>query len=100
MNSLTLNAVTEVPWVGTWLKGQAELSSQDYANAIATFKTLDTVHHLKENSSVLVNMAYCHNYLYQTHKAIYCLQRVRHNTKNETLQFFDENLSILKATRI
>lgn len=80
MSSLTLNAVTEVPWVGTWLKGQAELVGQDYNNAVATFKTLDTVNHLKDNSAVLVNMAFCYNYLNNNTKAINCLQRVKNPT--------------------
>lgn len=76
VNSLMLNAVADVPWMGTWLKGQAELNAQDYTNAISTFKTLDNVNYLKDNSTVLVNMAYCHNHMYDDKKAISCLQRV------------------------
>lgn len=79
VNSLTLNAVTEVSWVGIWLKGQAELVGQDYSSAIATFKTLDNVKHLKDNSVVLVNLGFCYNYLYNTTKAINYLQRVKRN---------------------
>lgn len=71
-----LNAVTDVPWIGTWLKGQAELNAQNYANAASTFKTLDSVNYLKDNSAVLVNIAYCYNFMYDEKKAISCLQRV------------------------
>lgn len=86
VNSLMLNAVTDVPWIGTWLKGKAELNAQNYANAASTFKTLDSVNYLKDNSAVLVNIAYCYNYMYDEKKAISCLQRV---SKSISYYFFN-----------
>lgn len=82
VNSLMLNAVSDVPWMNIWLKGQAELNAQNYTNAVATFKTLDTASYLKDNSTVMVNMAYCYNFMYDDQKAITYLQRVREGLIN------------------
>lgn len=80
MNSIMLNAVTDIPWMTMWLKGLAEMNAQDYTGAINTFKMLNTSGYLRDNSAVLVNMAQCYNYMCDEKKAINYLQMVKQNT--------------------
>lgn len=67
---------SEITWLGTWIKAQAQLHARDYANAIQTYKIMDTHGLLKDNTSLLVNMAYCYHYMCEDNKAISILQKV------------------------
>lgn len=76
MNCLVFEASSEIPWLGTWIKAQAQLHSKEFSNAIQTYRSLDIYGVLKDNTTLLVNLAYCHHYLYEDQKAISLLQKV------------------------
>lgn len=71
-----LEAVNDITYLNMWLRGQAELHSRDYATAISTFKSLDMPGILKNNSMLMVNIAYCYTFLCEDKKAISYLQGV------------------------
>ncbi|KAL1494829.1 hypothetical protein ABEB36_010357 [Hypothenemus hampei] len=75
VNSLVVEASSEITWVGSWIKSQAQLHAREYTNAIQTYKSMDTHGLLKDNTFLLVNMAYCYYYMCQNSKAISVLQR-------------------------
>lgn len=70
-----LEATSDLPWINTWLRAQAQMHSRDYSNAMKTFNSLDTFSLLKNNSQLFLNMAYCYNYMCDDIKAILFLQR-------------------------
>lgn len=70
-----LDATTELSWIKTWLRGQAHMHTQEYVNAIATFKSIDI---LKDNSTFLVTLAYCYVYMCNDKKALSILQKALH----------------------
>lgn len=91
VNSLMLEAVNDITYLTMWLRGQAELHSRDYATAVSTFKSLDVSGLLKNNSILMVNIAYCYNFMCEDKKAIAYLQRVRSfymNFKNHITVLF------------
>lgn len=76
MNSLIVDATSEISWLNIWIKAQAQFHSQDFANAIKTYRSLIANGPLKDNISVLVEMAQCYHYLCEDQKAISILQKV------------------------
>ncbi|KAF5291187.1 hypothetical protein FQA39_LY14429 [Lamprigera yunnana] len=82
VNSLMLGATAESGWISVWLRGLAEMNLREYKSAIATFKSLDIPGVLKNNSSLLVNIAQCYNLLCEDKKAVSVLQRVAQNDPN------------------
>lgn len=83
MNCLVIESSSEIPWIGTWIKAQAQLHSREFAGAIQTFKGMDAFGVLKDNKVLLVNLAYCHHYLHEDEKAISLLQKVNDRKINE-----------------
>ncbi|KAG5888091.1 hypothetical protein JTB14_021892 [Gonioctena quinquepunctata] len=75
VNSLMVEVSSEISWLSTWVKAQAQMNSKDFGNAIKTFKTMDTHGLLKDNTSLLVNMAYCYHYMCEDNRAISILQK-------------------------
>nr|XP_023020055.1 anaphase-promoting complex subunit 7 [Leptinotarsa decemlineata] len=75
VNSLMVEVTSEISWLNTWLKAQAQLNSRDFVNAIKSFKSMDAHGLLKDNTSLLVNMAYCYHYICEDNRAISILQK-------------------------
>ncbi|CAH1170860.1 unnamed protein product [Phaedon cochleariae] len=75
VNSLMVEVSSEISWLNSWIKAQAQMHSRDFVNAIKTYKSMDTHGLLKDNTSLLVNMAYCYHYLCNEQKAISILQK-------------------------
>ncbi|XP_022918130.2 anaphase-promoting complex subunit 7 [Onthophagus taurus] len=82
VNSLMLEVTSEPSWLNLWLRGQAQMYSQDYNSAIATFKSLEIQNLLKDNSSLLVTIAYCYVYLCDNKSALQYLQRAIRSDPN------------------
>lgn len=76
VNSLMVEVSSEISWLNLWIKAQAQLYSRDFANAIKTYKNMDSHGLLKDNPSLLVNMGYCYHYMCEDSKAIAVLQKV------------------------
>lgn len=77
-----LEATKELTWLNTWLRGHAQMYMKDYSSAIITFKSLDNVGLLKNNSQLFINIAYCYNYICNYKNAKYYLQRAIQLTPN------------------
>ncbi|KAJ8938708.1 hypothetical protein NQ318_007996 [Aromia moschata] len=75
VNSLMVEVSSEISWLSSWIKAQAQLHSRDFANAIKTYKSMDTHGLLKDNTSILISMGYCYHYMCEDHRAISVLQR-------------------------
>ncbi|KAJ8931903.1 hypothetical protein NQ314_015172 [Rhamnusium bicolor] len=75
VNSLMVEVSSEITWLSSWIKAQAQLYSRDFENAIKTYKSMDTHGLLKDNTSLLVNMGYCYHYMGENHRAISVLQK-------------------------
>lgn len=73
VNSLMIEATSDHNWINIWLRGQAQMHSKEYLNAINTFKSIDA---LRENVNLLVTVAYCYVYLCNEKMALKTLQRV------------------------
>lgn len=71
-----LEATKDLIWLTAWVKGHSFMQMKEYSNAVATFKSLDTPGMLKNNYQLLLNIAYCYNYLCDNMKAKHYLQRV------------------------
>lgn len=76
VNSLIVDVSSDISWLNLWIKAQAQVHSKDFANAIKTYKSLTGNGPLKDNCSVLVDMAYCYHYICEDYKAISILQKV------------------------
>ncbi|RZC31825.1 TPR 11 domain containing protein [Asbolus verrucosus] len=96
VNSLMVEVTSEVNWLNLWLKAQAQLYSRDFANAIQTYKSMDSYGLLKDNTLILVNMGYCYHYMCEDDKAIAVLQRAMKLDQN--LVFGKDLLSTLLAS--
>ena len=96
VNSLMTDVTTEISWLNLWLKAQAQLYSREFASAVQTYKSMDSHGLLKDNTSVLVNMAYCYHYICDDATAISVLQRAMKLDQN--LVFGRDLLSTLLAT--
>lgn len=68
---------SEITWLSSWIKAQAQLHSRDFANAIKTYKSMDTHGLLKDNTSLLISMGYCYHYMCEDQRAMSILQKVR-----------------------
>ncbi|XP_023312320.1 anaphase-promoting complex subunit 7-like [Anoplophora glabripennis] len=75
VNSLMVEVSSEITWLNSWIKAQAQLHSRDFANAIKTYKSMDTHGLLKDNTSLIVNMGYCYHYMCEDQRAISVLQK-------------------------
>lgn len=75
VNSLVVEVSSELTWLSSWVKAQAQLHARDYSTALQTYKSMDTHGLLKDNTSLLVNMAYCYHYMCEDNKAISMLQK-------------------------
>lgn len=79
VNSLIVDVTSDISWLNSWIKAQAQLHSKDFTNAIKTYKNLTANGPFKDNPSVLVDMAYCYHYICEDQKAISILQKVSIN---------------------
>jgi anaphase-promoting complex subunit 7 len=96
VNSLVVEVTSDLSWLNLWFKAQAQLYSRDFSNAIQTYKSMDTHGLLKDNTSLLVNLGYCHHYLCEDDDAIAVLQRAMRLDQN--LIFGRDLLSTLLAS--
>lgn len=76
VNSLIVDVSTDISWLNSWIKAQAQMHSKDFTNAVKTYRSLIANGPLKDNSSVLVDMAYCYHYMCEDQKAVSILQKV------------------------
>lgn len=76
ISSLTLEVTTENNTLSLWLKAQAQHHSGDFRNAIKTYKSLDSSGAVRDNISLLLNLAYCYVYVCEEKKAIDVLKRL------------------------
>lgn len=74
VNSLMVQVTSEINWLSQWLKTQAQLYSNDFTNALNSYKGLNWCV-FSNNTTVLVDMAYCYHYLCEDSNAIQTLQR-------------------------
>jgi anaphase-promoting complex subunit 7 len=96
VNSLVVEVTSDLSWLNLWFKAQAQLYSRDFSNAIQTYKSMDTHGLLKDNTSLLVNLGYCHHYFCEDDDAIAVLQRAMRLDQN--LIFGRDLLSTLLAS--
>ncbi|CAH1963459.1 unnamed protein product [Acanthoscelides obtectus] len=75
VSSLILDLSSESSWFNQWLKAQAQMNAREFANAIKSFKSMDTHGLLKDNVLLSVNMAYCYHYMCEDNRAISILQK-------------------------
>ncbi|XP_030761563.1 anaphase-promoting complex subunit 7 [Sitophilus oryzae] len=75
VNSLIMVVSSDLPWLSSWIKAQAQFHAREYTTAIQTYKSMDVHGLLKDNSSLLVNMGYCYHYMHDDSKAIAILQK-------------------------
>lgn len=76
-----LDVTNELNWVKTWLRGLAHMHTREFVNAVSTFKSIDS---LKDNSTLLVTLAYCYLYMCNDKKALSTLQKALHVDLNLT----------------
>ncbi|XP_076266881.1 anaphase-promoting complex subunit 7 [Rhynchophorus ferrugineus] len=75
VNSLTVEVSSDLTWMSSWIKAQAQFQARDYCTAIQTYKSMDIYGLLKDNTSLLVNMGYCYYLMQESSKAIAVLQK-------------------------
>ncbi|KAJ8920240.1 hypothetical protein NQ315_011901 [Exocentrus adspersus] len=75
VNALVVEVSSEMTWLSSWIRAQAQINSRDFANAIKTYKSMDTHGLLKDNTSLLISMGYCYHYMCEDHRAISILQK-------------------------
>nr|CAI5840221.1 unnamed protein product [Callosobruchus analis] len=75
VSSLIVDLSSEVSWLNQWVKAQAQMNAREFANAIKSFKSLDTHGLLKDNTYLSVTMAYCYHYVCEDNRAISVLQK-------------------------
>ncbi|VEN50938.1 unnamed protein product [Callosobruchus maculatus] len=75
VSSLIVDLSSEVSWLNQWVKAQAQMNAREFANAIKSFKSMDTHGLLKDNTYLSVSMAYCYHYMCEDNKAISILQK-------------------------
>nr|CAH7766831.1 unnamed protein product [Callosobruchus chinensis] len=75
VSSLIVDLSSEVSWLNQWVKAQAQMNAKEFANAIKSFKSMDTHGLLKDNTHLSVSMAYCYHYMGDDNKAISILQK-------------------------
>lgn len=68
---------SDLTWMSSWIKAQAQFQARDYSTAIQTYKSMDIYGLLKDNTSLLVNMGYCYHFMQENNKAIAVLQKVQ-----------------------
>ncbi|XP_057662678.1 anaphase-promoting complex subunit 7 [Diorhabda carinulata] len=76
VNSLMIPVSSEISWLSMWIKAQAQLHSKDFIGALKTYKSMEVHGLLKDNISLLLNIAYCYHYLCEDAKAISTLQKI------------------------